>query len=106
MVVIFGVLCNINSIYIHTYTCTRIRLFIIDMHTDLFIFFFLGHPPYLGMQRHGGLDDAVAGLLHAQAEALQVPPQDGAVDALEVAPVFRDNVVVCGLGGGGWGDDD
>ena len=57
------------------------------------------------MQRHGGLDDAVAGLLHARAEALQVPAQDGAVDALEVAPVVM-GVVVWGRVGGGVGGMD
>ena len=39
------------------------------------------------MQRHGGVHDAVAGLLDARAEALEMPSKDGAVDALEVTPV-------------------
>lgn len=44
---------------------------------------------YLAVQRDGGLDDAVARLLHPRAEALEVPAEDGAVDALEVAPAVR-----------------
>lgn len=44
-------------------------------------------PAHLGVQRHRGVDDAVAHLLYPGAEALEVAAQDGAVDALQVAPV-------------------
>ncbi len=40
----------------------------------------------LAVQGDRGLDDAVAGLLDLGAEALQMPAQDGAIDALEVTP--------------------
>lgn len=41
------------------------------------------------MQRHRCVHNPVAGLLHLGPKALEVAAQDGAVDALEVAPVGR-----------------